>query len=161
MPFEKGYTPWNTFKNKEDRFWKRVDKGKENECWEWRAGKTRKVVGYGSFFWNNKRILSHRYSWEFHFGKIPKGNSVLHKCDNSICVNPNHLYLGTQADNCKDMAKRERKEKTLKITNDGVKLIRELYKNRPELTHSRISEEFGISRPHITCILNGTKRVHV
>jgi hypothetical protein len=76
----------------------------DNGCWNWQAGKDRD--GYGYFYHNkNRGGRAHRFSWEYHNSKIPKGTSVLHKCNNPACVNPSHLYLGTQQDNMKDRYK--------------------------------------------------------
>ena len=71
-----------------------------DSCWEWTAAKTKK--GYGSFWPNKNFIQAHRYSYEYFKGKIPKSLFVLHSCDNPPCVNPDHLFLGTQKDNVKD-----------------------------------------------------------
>ena len=78
-------------------------------CWAW-LGATR-TGGYGEFWSDSpKRLLaSHRISWGLHFGDIPEGLSVLHKCDNPRCVNPEHLFVGTQADNIHDMVRKGRK----------------------------------------------------
>jgi len=78
----------------------------ENGCWPWIGAKTH--YGYGKIRKNHKQIGAHRISYELHIGKIPKGMSVLHSCDNPGCVNPKHLFLGTQSDNLKDMFKKGR-----------------------------------------------------
>lgn len=85
----------------EERFWKYVHK--TDTCWLWTAHKNRK--GYGGFGVNGRSGEAHRFSWVLHFGPIPDGLCVLHNCpggDNPSCVRPDHLFLGTKADNCRD-----------------------------------------------------------
>jgi hypothetical protein len=79
------------------RFFNFVEKS--NGCWLWKGWK---VLGYGKFNLNGERIMAHRFSYEHHKGKIPKGLCVLHKCDTPACVNPAHLEVGTKAKNNKD-----------------------------------------------------------
>jgi hypothetical protein len=82
-------------------FWDKVDIQSEDECWEWQASKDK--YGYGYFSNGDKTVKSHRFSWELHHKKkIPNKLWVLHSCDNSSCVNPNHLFLGTHQDNVTD-----------------------------------------------------------
>lgn len=80
---------------------------KTSTCWNWIAGKSDK--GYGSFCYNNKNYPAHRASWTIHYGRIPDGLLVCHKCDNPQCVNPNHLFLGTHRDNARDMVRKDRR----------------------------------------------------
>lgn len=88
----------------EKRFWPKVRVSDEYSCWEWVGSKD--ACGYGVLFRSDRTaprmFKAHRLSWEIHNGPIPNGLHVLHKCDNPKCVNPSHLWLGTQADNNKD-----------------------------------------------------------
>jgi hypothetical protein len=86
------------------RFWGYVVKGSDNECWEWIGYK--RGNGYGGVSLLGKKEYAHRVSWELAHGPIQHGLFVLHKCDNPTCVNPAHLYLGTQADNIHDREER-------------------------------------------------------
>jgi len=79
---------------------------KKTGCWNWIASKT--IEGYGLFRFMNRMVRSHRFSWELYNGKIPLGKLVCHSCDNTSCVNPEHLWLGTDKDNAKDKVKKNR-----------------------------------------------------
>ena len=76
-------------------------------CWLWTAGINREA-GYGRLRVDGVRMVAHRYSWEMHVGPIPEGMRVLHRCDTPTCVNPGHLFLGTQADNVADSVQKGR-----------------------------------------------------
>jgi hypothetical protein len=90
-----------------ERFWNKVEK--TDDCWNWQGGKDRD--GYGHIRVEGKLWQAHRYSTLLD-GRDPIGKVVMHRCDNPSCVNPNHLSLGTQADNVYDMvAKRRHKHK--------------------------------------------------
>lgn len=82
-----------------ERFFAKVRK--TNRCWIWVGHRTRD--GYGYFSIRKQMILAHRYAWTYFHQEIPKELSVLHRCDNPPCVNPKHLFLGTQRDNMMDM----------------------------------------------------------
>ena len=95
-----------------DRFWSKVDKDgpvpehvpEIGQCWIWTGGVD--AHSYGSIAVGRTMIRAHRMSWNVHVGPVPDGLNVLHRCDNPPCVNPAHLWLGTQKDNARD---RERK----------------------------------------------------
>lgn len=89
-----------------DRFWSKVEIRNIDECWLWQASKTN--AGYGQFWCDDSLQLAHRISWKIHYGEIPIGMLVCHKCDTPSCVNPNHLWLGTSNDNMQDKMKKNR-----------------------------------------------------
>lgn len=128
-----------------DRFWSKVKVNSIYDCWEWQAAKIR---GYGLFEYKGKSRRAHRVSWEITYGDIPKGMYVLHKCDNPACVNPNHLFLGTQEDNMRDMIQKGRKVKPSKLSDADVIGIRARYATGTE-TLAGLGREFGLTKQAI------------
>lgn len=99
------------------RFWRQIEKS--DGCWNW-AG-LRNKFGYGRLTSSGKGardLVAHRVSWEFHHGQIPNDLCVLHKCDNPPCVNPDHLFLGTKADNNADKVAKDRQARGDQITKN-------------------------------------------
>lgn len=97
-----GCQPFEDIEKYQDAFLENVEK--KSECWEWKGRRTR---NYGIFF-THKFIKAHRFSFLLYKGQIPRNLYVCHTCDNAICVNPEHLYVGTPKDNYNDMIKRGR-----------------------------------------------------
>lgn len=105
---------WPITSGLSDRFWAKVEVAGDDDCWLWRAHLNYR--GYGVIR-NGKRIASAtRISWALTNGCVPDGKHVLHHCDVRACVNPRHLYVGTNTDNVADKVKRGRCQRTLPKT---------------------------------------------
>jgi len=148
----------------EERFFKKVNK--TTSCWFWKAG-TRGKTGYGSFKYNGKVIDSHRMVWILTFGEIPEGLYICHTCDNRLCVNPDHLFLGTPKDNWLDGVKKNKilpsspiyfKDGHIspnrKISFLDSREIINLY-TTTKLTQKQIGEKYNISSRAVRYILTG------
>lgn len=147
----------------EIRFWKFVQK--TESCWLWTGNKSN--WNYGLFKAGEKDTYSHRFSWILHHGPIPEGMCVLHRCDNPPCINPDHLFLGTFADNTHDMHKKGRANTSkgsqhchAKLTESQVAEIRRRYA-LGNITQSELGAEFGVHRVSIRRIIKRKVWVHV
>ncbi len=136
------------------RFWEKV-KIDFAGCWLW-TGATNEN-GYGKIGVVGKTVRAHRLAWELHYGPIPAGLNVLHKCDNPACVRPQHLFLGTKADNSADMATKGRAAK--KLTPAAVMEIRAQHAAGQSTTS--IATRFGVSRKAVGDVINGRRWSHV
>ena len=89
-----------------DLFYSRIKNINENDCWEYAHDVA--VCGYGRFSFNNIREYAHRFSYMIHNGEIKNNLYVCHTCDNKVCVNPWHLWLGTNSENIRDKIEKNR-----------------------------------------------------
>lgn len=140
----------------EQRFWAKVNKGDGTGCWLWMGYLT--DFGYGTFSpMHGGHILAHRWSYELAFGDIPEGLCVLHRCDVPACIRPDHLWVGTKADNSRDMATKGRstfgeRHFHAKLTWDQVQDIRTRY-SAGGITKSDLARRFGVSPTTIASII--------
>ena len=137
------------------RFWLSVDT--TSNCWMWKGYRESKF-GYGAIMMGGKRISAHRASWIINKGKIPDGLQVLHNCDSPGCVRPDHLFLGTQADNMRDMAKKER-QANRKLKTDEVLAIRKFY--IPYKNSRELADKYGVTQDTIRDITERRTWTHV
>ena len=149
------------------RFWEKVS-NHENGCWEWTSGLSK--WGYGEFTLNGKTWKAHRVSWLLTHGVEP-ALFVLHKCDNRKCVNPEHLFLGTCADNLRDMSIKGRgatgdrnvarrpgmrqgdRNGRAKLSSEQVLEIRALHSTGKH-TQKALASMFGVSKSTISYVVN-------
>jgi len=157
----------------EQRFWPKVNKEGSvpshmphlGKCWEWIGGTIPNGSGRYGAFESPVGVLAHRYSWTLHKGQIPDGLKVLHHCDNKLCVNPSHLFIGTAKDNARDLI-----SKGLKVTPKGEDVVGskltkeqvlEIY-NYPSVYGgiNLLSHKHGVSRSTIKNIRSGKAWAH-
>ena len=144
-----------------ERFWSNVRK--TNGCWVWTASAG--DGGYGHISIGDVIYRCHRVSWEIANGPVPHGMCVCHTCDNPICVNPSHLFLGTHLDNLRDAAQKGRIAKGEKnghatLTEGKVRMIRAMAESKMYL-QSELAEIFIVTQSCISSIVNFNTWRHV
>lgn len=125
-------------------------------CWLWLYCKVRD--GYGTFNHHGKSKGAHRWSYEKINGTVDSSLYILHKCDTPACINPAHLFAGTQLDNMRDMRTKKPHYKAI-LTEQKILYIRQL--RSIGCTHQVIADIVKISRHHVTNILNRKRWVNV
>lgn len=145
-----------------ERFFNKVKK--TDNCWIWLGCKDKD--GYGKFSYKKSNCKAHRVAYILLKKPIPKGKCILHLCDNRECVNPDHLRIGSHAENMKDMSLKGRasigeRAGNSKLTEAMIKAIRALYKTKLITTHRDLAFAFGVAHSQICYILNKKQWKHV
>lgn len=138
---------------------------KDGSCLRWTAGKF--SDGYGGFYLNGKSYKAHRIAWQFANGPIPDGLYCCHTCDNRWCVEPAHLWLGTQLDNVRDMVSKGRCNNTrpglengnAKLTNNDVRAIRKASAGGE--TYASIARRYPVCNTTIRYIVKRYRWPHI
>ncbi len=146
-------------------FWKHVNVGNGDQCWNWLRGKS--DSGYGVVWIEGRNKLAHRLAYILSYKDDVGKNLVLHTCDNRICCNPKHLKLGTYKDNIRDMLDRNRGNPprgercaTSKLDSMDVAKIRKLYSGGL-YTQKELSKRFNVSKTEISFIINNKRWRHI
>jgi hypothetical protein len=148
----------------EQRFWAKVVRHGEEDCWQWDGSKNQD--GYGRLGHNGSNAYgAHRLSYEIHHGPIPPGLLVCHHCDNPECTNPRHLFLGTNQDNASDKVRKGRsvrgeESKASKLTEVQVRELRSM----PRLSRQeriRLGADWGVGEFTIALVQSGKHWKHI
>jgi hypothetical protein len=162
------------------RFWLMATIGKESECWDWQGTKDKN--GYGKFYLAGKQVRAHRVSISIAKDVSVLGWHVLHSCDNPSCVNPSHLFLGTNQENTQDKCRKGRhscgygdkngsrtrperlargeRNPQAKLTSGQVIAIRRDYASR-KTSQYRLSAQYGVAQSLISLIVRGKVWSHL
>lgn len=150
------------------RFYEKVEFDTNGGCWLW-AARCDDKMGYGQFRLYGRHWAAHRASWALHRGPIPEGGLVLHKCDVPSCVNPDHLFVGTQAENIADMIRKGRHARVgargeqsghARLNTEAVRAMRVAYMRRSK-TKAEMARELGLGETTVRAAVNGTTWRHV
>lgn len=152
----------------EDRFWEKVST--VGDCWEWQGHRDK--AGYGTFHVSKYRHgeKAHRYSYELAYGSVPEASErhdvcVLHECDNPPCVNPAHLFIGSQLENIRDRHNKGRTKATSPVINrpgDSHPRVKLKYVEVEQLRalresgwlHRELAKHFGVSSSYVSRLLS-------
>lgn len=152
-----------TYRSEYERFWSKAIPEPMSGCWLWMGYIS--ANGYGSFTTSTDTPeWAHRAAWRLTHGSVPEGIWVLHKCDNRACVNPDHLFLGTNSDNVADMVAKGRnlrgeRQNGATITDAMARTILDLAA-RGE-SRKEIARRYGISYANVCNVVAGRTFAHL
>ena len=152
------------------RFWSKVNRNGPVQqhvthlgpCWEWMGNPT--GTGYGNFWRDGRNVGAHRYSIELATGVDPGEAFVCHRCDNRLCVRPDHLFLGTPTDNIADRDAKHRQARGEKVGTSRLneQLVHRVFALRAEgMSQPQIAREVGIANQTVSYVLSGAYWSHV
>ncbi len=142
----------------EEKFWRYIEPEPNSGCWLW-SGSTGGLPPrwrYGKITHGKLSLSAHRVSWEIHKGQIPSDLCVCHKCDTTLCCNPEHLFLGTDADNAHDCCNKGRgnrngvRNRHAKLTEAQIAAIR-----LDARSSYIVAADYGVTWGHINKIRSG------
>lgn len=149
------------------KFWNKIRLigASDDDCHEWTRAAT--LLGYGVVRMEGRNFFAHRVAFFLSYGPFPNALKVCHKCDNPKCCRPDHLFLGTQADNLHDMFRKDRRPSAkgmgtaaAKLTDHQVREIRTRYSAGGH-THRSLAKEYGICHSAIYGIVNRIYWPHI
>ena len=138
---------------------------REDGCWEWIGARC--TNGYGQLRFNDRLYMAHRASYEVHVGPIPEGMLCCHVCDHKPCINPYHIFLGTNLDNEHDKIAKGRavyvrgEKHGLAILNEKDAAEIKFLALEGQLSNAEIAETYGVSRDTVSNIKTGKRWAHV
>lgn len=144
-------------KTLEERFWAKVDRRGDNECWNWAGPVRGSTTKYGYLYYEGHYPQAHRLAYSLaNQVTVARNIEVCHTCDNGLCCNPQHLFTGTHRDNMRDKAEKGRSHNgtSWKLTKAQVWDILALYYDL-KFTYSDIAANFGITKPMVSGIVHG------
>ena len=150
-----------------ERFLRSFSKTEGDSCWLWLKRLDRDGYGQMTFHLDNDIIMvkkAHRVAYEILVGEIPTGMCICHKCDNPSCVNPSHLFLGSQADNIRDMVNKKRQmygkqHWNVKLKPEDILEIKNLVASG--LTNTEVAKKFNIAQQTVSAIKNNKSWIHL
>lgn len=140
-----------------DGRWERRSGPLETECWIWTGQLDQ--TGYGVLKYHQKAYKAHRAMWALRNGPIPEGKYACHKCDTPACINPEHIFIGTQGDNMKDAKRKGRTRANRGRSDDEIRMAKAMV--RGGMPRSKVAKHFGIDTGSMTRIMQGVLYANV